>query len=1052
MKGPIKWMANNHVAANLLMMIFIMGGLIMASSIKQEVFPEMEFDMIRIGVAYPGAGPEEVEEGIILKIEENLSGITEIKQIKSTASESGGTVIAEILQGEDTDLVMQDIKAEIDRIITFPEEAEKPVITKLEARREVISAVIYGDASEKSLREQAELMRDELLAMPEITQVDLRGVRPYEISIEVNEQTLQRYGLTLGRIADRIRKASVDLPAGAVKSLGGEVLIRTKEKRYTGSGYADIAILENPDGTELKLGEIAVIKDSFRQTDEYAHFDGQPAAMVSVFRVGKQKPIDVAEAVKKYVEQKEASMPDSLKIATWYDFSEIYKSRMNLLLRNAVIGLVLIFLILGLFLRIRLSLWVMLGIPISFLGALLIMPSLGVSINMLSLFAFILALGIVVDDAIVVGENIYTHRGMGKNYIDASVDGATEVSIPVIFSILTTVAAFLPLMFVAGTMGKFIRVIPFVVVPILLVSLVESLLILPAHLSLKSTIGSSNGLISSVSRVREGFGTWLENFIAGPYKRFLTRCLNHRYTTLAVALAIILISIGIVKGGIIKTRFMPKVEGDIITVSIRMPDGSPVENTIVAQQYVLAKITEVINEFEKDLPEDRGVFRHSFSTVGSTIQVGHAGGSSSSGSNLADVLIQLTQGEKRDITADEIGAKLRKELLDTPGADSVTINSSLVRFGANIDIRLAHEDFTVLSQAKERIKTSLAQYDGVGDISDNFSKGKRELKLKLKPEARTLGITETDLGRQVRGAFYGVEALRLQRGRNEVKVMVRYPEDDRRSIGDLEEMRIRNNSGIEIPFTQAAFVDEGRGFTQINRTDRKRVINITASVNSKVANAEEILAEFKETVLKELAADYPGLTYDLEGEAKERKESIGTMAIGFSMALFLIYTLLAVPFKSYLQPFIIMFSIPFGIVGAIFGHMIMGKDLSLLSMFGIVALTGVVVNDSLLLIDFVNQKRKRGVELFQAVIESAQRRFRPIILTSLTTSLGLTPIILEKSMQAQFLIPMAISLGFGILFATFITLLIVPSLYLILEDLLRPFNKKTENGSTMVQE
>jgi len=1042
MKGPIKWMANNHVAANLLMMIFIFGGLIMASSIKQEVFPEMEFDMVRIVVAYPGAGPEEVEDGIILKIEENLSGITEIKQIKSSASESGGMVTAEILEGEDTDLVMQDIKAEIDRITTFPEEAEKPIITKLEARREVISAVIYGEESEKTLREQAELMRDELLAMPEITQVDLRGVRPYEISIEINEQTLQRYGLTLGAIADRIRKASVDLPAGAVKSQGGEVLIRTKEKRYKAAGYSDISIIENPDGTALKLGEIADIKDAFQETDEYAHFDGQPAAMVSVYRVGEQKPIDVAKAVKKYVEEKQASMPDSLKIATWYDFSEIYKSRMDLLLKNALIGLVLIFLILGLFLRIRLSLWVMLGIPISFLGALLIMPSLDVSINMLSLFAFILALGIVVDDAIVVGENIYTHRGMGKNYIDASVEGTIEVAVPVIFSVLTTVAAFLPLMFVAGTMGKFIRVIPFVVVPIVLVSLVESLLILPAHLSLKSTVGSSNGLIGSVSLVRKGFGTWLENFIAGPYRRFLTRCLNHRYTTLAVALAIILISIGIVKGGIIQTSFMPKVEGDIITVSLKMPDGSPVANTIVAQQYILEKISEVINEFEKDLSEDRGIFRHSFSTVGSTIQVGHAGGSTSSGSHLADVLIQLTQGEKRDITAEEISASLRKKLRDTPGADSVIIASDLVRFGAAIDIRLAHEDFNILSQAKDRIKNSLAQYEGVEDISDNFTRGKRELKLTLKPEARTLGITETDLGRQVRGAFYGVEALRLQRGRNEVKVMVRYPEDDRKSIGDLEQMRLRTNNGIEIPFTQAAFVDEGRGFTQINRTDRKRVINITAAVNSKVANAEEILTEFKKTVLNELTSDYPGLTYDLEGESKERRESMGTMAIGFAMALFLIYTLLAVPFKSYLQPFIIMFSIPFGVVGAIMGHLIMGKDLSLLSIFGIVALTGVVVNDSLLLIDFVNKKRKRGVELFQSVSEAAQRRFRPIILTSLTTSLGLTPIILEQSMQAQFLIPMAISLGFGILFATLITLLLVPSLYIILEDLLKPFRKE----------
>ena len=1041
MKGPIKWMAHNHVAANLLMMIFIVGGLVTAHTIKQEVFPEMELDLVQVRVAYPGAGPEEVEDGLLLKIEENLSSLTGIKEIKSLASEGAGVVTAEILQGEDTDLLLQDIKAEVDRITTFPEEAEKPIITKLENRREVISAVVYGNSSERGLREQAELIRDELLDMPEITQVDLRGVRPYEISIEVKENTLQRYGLTLDRIADRIRKASVDLPAGAVKSRGGEILIRTKEKRYKGAGYADITIVENPDGTELKLGSIAEVKDTFEETDEYATFDGKPAAMIAVYRVGKQKPIKISAIVKQYVEQKRLSLPDSINIATWYDFSEIYESRMNLLLRNAVIGLVLIFIILGLFLRIRLSLWVMLGIPISFLGALLMMPSLDVSINMLSLFAFILALGIVVDDAIVVGENIYTHRGLGKKYTDASVDGAVEVARPVIFSVLTTVAAFLPLVFVGGIMGKFIRVIPFVVIPILLVSLIESLLILPAHLSLKSTVGSSNGLIASVTRFRQGFGTWLENFIAGPYKRFLLSCLHNKYTTLAVAIAVILISIGLVRGGIVKFSFMPKVEGDVITVSIKMPDGTPVENTSEAQQYVIGKIQEVVEEYEKDLPEGKGIFRHSFSTVGSTIAVGHAGASSSSGANLSDVMILLTKGEDREITAAEISAALREKLKNTPGADSITIIADMVRFGSNIDIRLAHEDFNVLAQAKERIKSALAQYNGVGDISDNLTRGKRELKLTLKPEARTLGITETDLGRQVRGAFYGVEALRLQRGRNEVKVMVRYPEEDRKSMGNLELMRIRTRDGVEIPFAQAAFVNEGRGFTQINRTNRKRVINITAAVDNKVANAEEILTEFKETVLNGLTADYPGLTYDLEGESKERRESMTSMALGFLMALFLIYTLLAVPFKSYLQPFIIMFSIPFGIVGAIMGHLIMGKDLSILSMFGIVALTGVVVNDSLLLVDFINQKRGKDIELFPSVVESAQRRFRPIVLTSLTTSLGLTPIILEKSMQAQFLIPMAISLGFGVLFATLISLLLIPSLYIILEDFLNLFKK-----------
>jgi multidrug efflux pump subunit AcrB len=516
MNGPIKWMAHNHVAANLMMMIFIVGGLITAFAIKQEVFPEIEFDIVLVTVAYPGAGPEEVEDGIILKIEENLSSISGIKEIKSVATEGFGSVTAEVLQGEDIDIILQDIKAEVDRITTFPEEAEKPVITKLANRHEVVSLMVYGDAPERSLREQAEVIRDELLAIPEITQADLKGVRPYEISIEVKEESLQRYGLTLGRIAERIKHASVDLPGGAVKSRGGEVLIRTKEKRYKGQEYADIAILEQSDGTELKLGDIAKVRDGFQETDQFARLDGLPAAMIAVYRVGDQKPLEISNIVKEYVEQKGRLLPESIGLAVWNDFSDIYRSRLNLLLKNAFIGLILIFLVLGMFLQIRLAMWVMLGIPISFLGALLIMPSFDVSINMLSLFAFILALGIVVDDAIVVGENVYTHRGMKKPYINAAVDGAIEVGRPVIFSVLTTVAAFLPLVFVSGTMGKFIRVIPFVVIPILLVSLVESLLILPAHLSFGKPMRPSQGAAGFITRTREGFGRRLEGFVAGP--------------------------------------------------------------------------------------------------------------------------------------------------------------------------------------------------------------------------------------------------------------------------------------------------------------------------------------------------------------------------------------------------------------------------------------------------------------------------------------------------------------------------------------------------------
>ena len=1044
MNRQIKWMANNHVAANLLMMIFIVGGLVMAFAIKQEVFPEIELDLVQVTVAYPGAGPEEVEDGIILKIEENLSSLTGIKEIRSVANEGVGSVTAEILRNEDIDVILQDIKAEVDRITTFPEDAEKPVVTKIANRREVVSIVVYGNTSERSLREQAEAMRDDLLAIPGITQVDLRGVRPYEISIDAREEDLSRYGLTLGRIAERIRQASIDIPGGAVKSKGGEVLVRTKEKRYSGSEYADVTILEGPDGSELKLGEIAEIRDDFRETDEMSRLDGLPAAMIAVYRVGDQKPLDISRTVKQYIDEKQGSLPESINMALWNDFSDIYKSRLNLLLRNAFIGLILIFLILGLFLQIRLALWVMLGIPISFLGALLVMPSLDVSINMISLFAFILALGIVVDDAIVVGENVYTHRGMGKRYMDASIDGAIEVGSPVIFSVLTTVAAFLPLVFISGTMGKFIRVIPFVVIPILLVSLIESLLILPAHLSFGKPVKSSKGISGSVTRVRERFSGRLESFVAGPYQRVLSLCLNYRYITLALTIAIFLISVGLVGGGIIKFRFMPKVDSDIITATLKMPIGTPIEVTEAAHDLIVKKGQEVIREINSTRPDDEGVLRHIYSTVGSTLSFGHSGESTSSASHFSDIALLLTESEKRGVASSDITSKWRDAVGDVPGADSVTFVSNLVRFGKNIDIQLAHDNFEVLDTAIRRIKNALVSYPGVSDLDDNYTRGKREIKIKLSPEARTLGITEAELGRQIRDAFYGAEALRLQRGRNEVRVMVRYPESDRKSLGDLESMRIRTREGKEVPFSRAAFVNEGRGFSQINRTDRKRVINVTASVDNKVANAEEILLDLQETILNDLTADFPGLIYNLEGEEKERKESMASIAKGFMMALLLIYTLLAIPFRSYLQPFIIMSAIPFGFVGAILGHLIMGKNLSILSMFGIVALTGVVVNDSLLLVNFVNAKRRAGTELGKAVVEAAQRRFRPIILTSLTTSLGLTPIILEKSMQAQFLIPMAISLGFGIIFATFITLLLVPSLYLILEDLLRPFNKGKE--------
>ncbi len=1036
--NAIGWMTRNHVAANLLMLVLVVGGLIHGRGLKQEVFPEVSLDRIQVAVAYPGAGPEEVEEGILLQIEENLTGVDGIKELRSRAGEGFGTVTAELVPGEDPDQLLQEIKSEVDRIVTFPQDAEKPVISKLLNRREVISLVVYGELGEHSLREQAELIRDELLGLPGITQVDLSGVRPYEIAVEISEETLRRYHLTLEQVAARLRRASLDLPGGLVKTEGGQILLRTKERRYLAPEYADTVVLVQPDGSQVRLRDIAQVREGFRETDEFARFDGHPAAMVRVFRVGEQKPTEIARTVREFVAARQAALPPSIRLATWNDTSENLQSRMDLLTKNAGFGLALVLIVLGLFLEIRLALWVMLGIPISFFGALLLLPQLGVSINMISLFAFILALGILVDDAIVVGENVFEQRLLGKPYLQAAIDGTREVGLPVIFSVLTTVAAFLPLVFVDGMMGKFIKTIPLVVISLLLMSLIESLFVLPAHLAMGTRRALGGGVLGSLDRIRQGFGRRLDRVIVGPYRRTLTLALAHRYTTLALGVAVLLLTVGIVRGGIIKFVFMPEVEGDVITASLQMPPGTTAEQTGRVQQQIVDQALATVAEFDDQAADGSTILRNVYAVVGSTLAGGGpGGGTTTSGAHLADIALFLTRSEDRAVPASEIQSRWRQRVGELPGVEALVFKSNLVRMGANIDVQLAHTDFRVLEAAADRLRQALAEYPGVGDIEDNFARGQQEIKLRLKPEARTLGIAEEELGRQVRAAFFGAEALRLQRGRNEVRVMVRYPEADRRSLADLENLRIRTPEGGELPLQRAAWVESGSGFSEINRTGRKRVINVTASVDSRQGNAGEILADLRAGLLAELRVDYPGLSYNLEGEERERRESLSSMKDGFLLALVAIYALLAIPFRSYSQPLLIMAAIPFGIVGAVLGHLLMGYNLSILSIFGTVALSGVVVNDALLLIDRINGGRREGLPLLEAVMAAGQRRFRPILLTSLTTFFGLAPMILETSVQARFLIPMAISLGFGILFATAITLVLVPTLYMILEDLRR---------------
>ncbi|MCD6353247.1 MAG: efflux RND transporter permease subunit [Proteobacteria bacterium] len=1022
-KGPIEWMAQNHVAANLLMLFFLIGGFLIGIQVKQEIFPEINLDMISVTVPYPGAGPEEVEDGILLKIEESLSAVEGIEKIRSTASEGGGTVIAEVLEGEDVNQVLQDVKVEIDQIVTFPEDAEKPVISKISNRHSVLSVVVYGNISEKALAEWADKIRDDLLSIDEITQVEVNAVRPYEISIEIDEATLRCYSLTLDGVADIIRKASLDVPAGSIKAEGGEISLRTKERKYTGREYASIIVVAQPDGTKIRLGDIATVIDAFRETDTFATFDGFPAAMVDVFRVSDQRPLTISKIVHDYVDQQNLNLPEGVNLSIWFDRSEILRSRMDLLLKNAYLGLSLVLIILSLFLELRLAFWVALGIPISFIGALFLLPVADVSINMVSLFAFIMALGIVVDDAIIVGENIYTHRRMGKSLLPAAIDGTREVLGAVTFSVLTTVVAFTPLLFVKGMMGNFVKVIPLVVIPILVISLVEAFFILPAHLNMmKQKLRGTD--------IQRRFTEGLERFIRGPFQRFLRSVLEYRFTTIAVCLGILLITLGLYFSGIIKFRFMPYMESDVIIACLKMPYGTPVEETSQYQKLLIKQADQTIKEYDARRDDGNSILRNMFAIVGGTIT---GGGATVDGGHLCEVVVYLKQSDERGISSKEFADRWREKTGEIPGAESLSFKSEIIHFGANINIQLSHNDFSLLKQAAEEIKVALAEYDGVKDITDTYNQGKRELQFRLTSEARTLGITEMDLARQIRAGFYGAEALRFQRGRHEIRVMVRYPEQERKKRGMLEDMRIRTKEGGEIPLFRAAFVKPGWGYSTLYRTDQKRVLNVTASTTGK-ANPEEILKELSHGLLSRLSSEYPGFSYRMEGESEERLESVESMARGFALALFAIYALLAVLFKSYLQPFIVMSAIPFGIVGAVWGHLFLGYDLSIMSLFGMVALIGVVVNDSLLLIDFVNRNVHKDTDLKEAIIQAGQRRFRPIILTSLTTFFGLLPIMIETSIQARFLIPMAISLAFGILFATGITLLLVPSIYLVLAD------------------
>lgn len=1017
----IAWFAKNDVAANILFFVIIISGIYVATTqIPIDLFPEVEQRNVRVSMVLPGASPQETEEGITIKIEEAIQAIEGIRQITSQSREGSASVTVQVEEGYDVREVLDEVKIRVDGVNNFPVEAESLLVQVPQWRRDAIGVVLFGDYDNMTLRRVAENVRDELAGLPEITQVEVDNVLPFEISIEIAEWALRQYDISLEQVAGILRQNSTDVSAGNLKTKGGDIFIRSRGQAYRASDFETIPVITTQDGTMITLGDIATIRDEFEETPLRTRFNGVPAIEIEVYRSGDESIIDVTTAVRNYIDKKQLDMPDGLTIDFWRDRSEPIKARLETLTKSAWQGLLLVIIMLALFLRPSVAFWVCLGIPMSFMGAFLFMPLFDVSLNLMSLFAFILVLGIVVDDAIVTGENVYSHLQKGEDPLNAAIKGTQEVAVPVTFGILTTAAAFLPLAFQTGR-GSWYAAIPLVVIPVLLFSLIESKFILPAHLKHVKMRTEKN--TSRLSKLQQKIANSLEVMIEKVYQPILAQAMRWRYAAWTAMFASLILIIGTIAAGHTKFVFFPRVQSEVATATLVMPAGTAFESTdrIISAMTMHAKD---LQEEYRDAETGESVIRNVYSISG--------GRNSTTGRVQMDMI--PPESRTVDVTTREVVNQWRKKVGQVAGAEQLNYRAEIGGWGGSpISIELKGRNTEALNTLGEGLKKQLEQYPAVSDIEDSLSDGKEELQLELKPEARLLGLSLNQVARQVRQAVFGFEVQRVQRGREEVRVMVRYPLEARQSIETLEQMMIRIGPNQEVPLWQVANVFPGLSPDSILRVDRQRTISVNADFDKEAGDLSLVLGEVNEWLSEQINA-YPGTTFEMAGEARDQAESTNSLTVGAIGLTILIYILLAIPFKSYSQPIIVMSVIPFGLVGAVIGHWIMGMDLTLLSFMGMLALSGVVVNDSLVLVDYINQKRNEGVSLKEAVYTAGGRRFRPVLLTSLTTFAGLVPLLFETSTQAQFLIPMAVSLGFGILFATLITLFIVPINYLILED------------------
>ncbi len=1030
-KGVIAWFARNSVAANLLMITIIIGGLLTANTIRKQFFPQAEINWIKFNAVYPGAAPQEVEEGITIKIEEALESVQGLKRIITYSNRNAASGYFRIDDSYDPQIVLEEVKSAIDGISSFPATMERPLVERIKMRQEVLYMSLYGDLTPRQLKDLGDNIHNEILQLPQVSIAEFHGGLAYEIAIEVSKDRLREYGLSFNDVANAVRGFSRNMSAGQIRAENGYINLRVQNQAYVGYEFEALPLITLQDGTNILLGDVASVVDGFEQGIQYSKFNGKNSVTFFVGAANDQSITDVAKVVKAFVADKNQVLPDGVKLETWVDMTYYLEGRLQLMLDSMKTGAVLVFLMLALFLRVRLAFWVMMGLPVCFLGALLFMPMsmIDVTVNVISLFGFILVLGIVVDDAIVMGESAHSECEREGQSLDNVIRGVKRVAMPATFGVLTTIAAFLPITMDDGPSSAFGKAIGFVVILCLIFSLIESKLILPSHLARmkpKTVVkpGSKNPvdwLRNVVNFLQGKVDLGLQYFIREIYRPALTKAVTYRYTVITLFISLILICAGLYEGGVVRFIGEPKIPHDFPQIKLEMNVDASEKATLAAALQIEQALVEVDAQLEQQYGQK----------MISDMQI------QLKGRSVAKIRTKLVDPELRPLNTFELAELWRKAIPSIPGVKSLDIEDNLFgdeRDDGDISFRLEGKDELQLMAAAKELKSKLNNMKGVGDVNDSRQSSTKEVQFSLTPLARSVGLTLADVASQVSNSFYGLEIQRLLRNGEEIKVMLRYPEGQRNSIVQVGNVLIKTPEGAEVPLSEVAKISVTQGVSQIRREGGNRTINVWASVDAEQVEPFKLTKDIRDNFIPELLKKYPRVSSEVSGSIQEQLDSTAKQLRDFVLSILIIYSLLAVPLKSYAQPLMIMAVIPFGVIGSVAGHMLLGLDLSALSVFGMIAAAGVVVNDSLVMVDYINKTRQAGIKMKVAVLEAGCRRFRAILLTSLTTFIGLVPIMAETSMQAQIVIPMAVSLAFGVLFATVVTLLLIPCLYVAIED------------------